>query len=115
MWCCDGCQKTRHMFGSFSGQSSKTVDVYPHINTLRRDGISGAWFRVPSCVAERPQRNDKGVRHMGNNIRVTAIRREEPDIHLYVLALIALARQLQDEDAVVIPQQKTVREEADHG
>lgn len=55
---------------------------------------------------------------MGKDIRVTAIRKEEPDIQLYVLALIALARQLQDEDevakAAAIPQQKTVREEADH-
>jgi hypothetical protein len=34
---------------------------------------------------------------MGKNIRVRAIRKEEPDIGLYVLALIALARQLQEE------------------
>ena len=35
---------------------------------------------------------------MGRQIRVTAIKKEEPDIHLYVLALIALARQLQEEE-----------------
>lgn len=35
---------------------------------------------------------------MGRHIRVEAIRKEEPDIRLYVLALIALARQLQEED-----------------
>jgi hypothetical protein len=35
---------------------------------------------------------------MGRQIRVRAIRKEEPDIRLYVLALIALARQLQEED-----------------
>lgn len=35
---------------------------------------------------------------MGRQIRVRAIQKEEPDIHLYVLALIALARQLQEED-----------------
>ena len=36
---------------------------------------------------------------MNKQIRVRAIRRKEPDIHLYVLALIGLARQLQEEDA----------------
>jgi hypothetical protein len=35
---------------------------------------------------------------MGRRIQVRAIRKEEPDIRLYVLALIALARQLQEED-----------------
>jgi len=35
---------------------------------------------------------------MGRHIRVTAVRKEEPDIRLYVLALIALARQLQEEE-----------------
>jgi hypothetical protein len=32
-----------------------------------------------------------------DHIRITAVPREEPDIGLYVLALIALARQLQEE------------------
>jgi hypothetical protein len=35
---------------------------------------------------------------MGRQIRVRAIEKEEPNVHLYVLALIALARQLQEED-----------------
>ena len=35
---------------------------------------------------------------MGRRIRITAVRKKEPDIHLYVLALITLARQLQEED-----------------
>ena len=35
---------------------------------------------------------------MGRRIRVRAIRKEEPDIRLYVLALIALARQLQEQE-----------------
>jgi hypothetical protein len=35
---------------------------------------------------------------MGKQIRVRAIEREEPDIRLYVLALIALARQLAEEE-----------------
>jgi hypothetical protein len=35
---------------------------------------------------------------MGRRIRVRAIRKEEPDTYLYVLALIALARQLQEEE-----------------
>jgi hypothetical protein len=35
---------------------------------------------------------------MGRQIRVEAIRKEDPDIRLYVLALIALARQIQEED-----------------
>ena len=33
---------------------------------------------------------------MSRQIRVRAIKKEEPDIHLYVLALIGLARQLQE-------------------
>ncbi|TDO30685.1 hypothetical protein EV643_1357 [Kribbella sp. VKM Ac-2527] len=35
---------------------------------------------------------------MGRRIRVTAIKKEEPEVRLYVLALIALARQLQEEE-----------------
>jgi hypothetical protein len=35
---------------------------------------------------------------MGKQIRVRAIPREEPDVRLYVLALIALARQLAEEE-----------------
>jgi hypothetical protein len=35
---------------------------------------------------------------MGRRIRVESIRKEEPNTRLYVLALIALARQLQEED-----------------
>ena len=35
---------------------------------------------------------------MGKQIRVRAIKKEEPDIRLYVLALIALARQLAEEE-----------------
>jgi hypothetical protein len=35
---------------------------------------------------------------MGRHIRVRAIAKEEPDIRLYVLALIALARQIQEEE-----------------
>jgi hypothetical protein len=35
---------------------------------------------------------------MRRRIRVQAVRKEEPDIRLYVLALIALARQLAGED-----------------
>lgn len=36
---------------------------------------------------------------MGRRIRVRGIRKEEPNMRLYVLALIALARQLQEEEA----------------
>ena len=36
---------------------------------------------------------------MTRPIRVTAIHKQEPEIRLYVLALIELARQLQDEEA----------------
>jgi hypothetical protein len=39
----------------------------------------------------------KGGSRMGRQIRVKAIDKEEPDIRLYVLALIALARQLQED------------------
>ncbi len=35
---------------------------------------------------------------MTRPIRVTAIHKKEPEIRLYVLALIELARQLQDEE-----------------
>jgi hypothetical protein len=35
---------------------------------------------------------------MNRRIRVRAVRKEEPDIRLYVLALIALAQQLQEEE-----------------
>jgi hypothetical protein len=35
---------------------------------------------------------------MGRQIRIKATARREPDIRLYVLALIALARQLQEEE-----------------
>jgi hypothetical protein len=35
---------------------------------------------------------------MSRRIRVRAVRKEEPDIRLYVLALLALARQLQEEE-----------------
>jgi hypothetical protein len=40
---------------------------------------------------------------MGRRIRIKATARREPDIRLYVLALIALARQLQEEEE---PQQQ---------
>jgi len=36
---------------------------------------------------------------MNRQIRVRAIKKQAPDTHLYVLALIGLARQLQEEDA----------------
>jgi hypothetical protein len=36
--------------------------------------------------------------NMSRQIRVRAITKEEPDIRLYVLALIALARQLQEDE-----------------
>lgn len=36
---------------------------------------------------------------MARKIRVTAIEKDEPELRLYVLALIALARQLQAEEA----------------
>lgn len=40
---------------------------------------------------------------MSHKIRITAVRRQEPDIRLYVLALIALARQLAEEEAAAEP------------
>jgi hypothetical protein len=36
---------------------------------------------------------------MGRRIRVTGIKKKEPNIRLYVLALIELARQLQEQEA----------------
>ncbi len=35
---------------------------------------------------------------MGRQIRIKAVPRQEPDIQLYVQALIALARQLQEQE-----------------
>jgi len=35
---------------------------------------------------------------MNRNIKIIAIDNEQPDVRLYVLALIALARQLQEEE-----------------
>jgi len=35
---------------------------------------------------------------MNRRIRVRALRKEEPDIRLYVLALIALVRQFQEQE-----------------
>jgi len=46
---------------------------------------------------EVSKRTEGGSR-MGRRIRVRAIAKEEPDIRLYVLALIALARQIQEEE-----------------
>jgi hypothetical protein len=43
-------------------------------------------------------RNAKGGLEMGQRIRVKAIRKEQPDIRLYVSALIALARQFEEEN-----------------
>lgn len=36
---------------------------------------------------------------MGRRIRVRAIKKEQPNVGLYVQALIALARQLQEQEA----------------
>jgi hypothetical protein len=36
---------------------------------------------------------------MAGRIRITVIRKDKPEVRLYVLALIALARQLQEEEA----------------
>ncbi len=56
---------------------------------------------------------------MNKRIRVRAVKKEEPDIRLYVLALIALARQLQEEEErraseVKLHQPAEQREEASH-
>jgi hypothetical protein len=41
---------------------------------------------------------------MGRRIRVRAIKKEEPNIGLYVLALIALARELQEREGQQAPE-----------
>jgi len=55
---------------------------------------------------------------MSRQIRVRAIKKEEPDTRLYVLALIALARQLQEEDerqaGEPSPEVMATGEEANH-
>lgn len=58
---------------------------------------------------------------MTRRIHVIGVRKDEPDIKLYVLALIALARQLQAEEAAKTADQQSPRAaepgpgEADHG
>ena len=43
---------------------------------------------------------------MARRIKVTGIARQEPDVRLYVLALIELARQLQAEEAAAGDQRR---------
>src|SRR6266536_2459392 len=69
---------------------------------------SGVWalhrqisavFLVANFRASGPKHiTTEGGSRMGRRIRVRAIAKEEPDIRLYVLALIALARQLAEEE-----------------
>jgi hypothetical protein len=54
---------------------------------------------------------------MSKRIRVRAVVRQEPDIRLYVLALLALAQQLQDAEQTAkadMPEHQDGAEEADH-
>ena len=46
---------------------------------------------------------------MARRIRVRGIPRPEPDVRLYVLALIELARQLQEEEAAKKPNEPSGR------
>jgi len=46
---------------------------------------------------------------MARRIKVTGIPRKEPDVHLYVLALIELARQLEAEETAHRQPDKTRR------
>ena len=48
---------------------------------------------------------------MGRKIKVEALYNERPDVRLYVLALIELARQLQGEAAAEVPKQPEKGEE----
>lgn len=66
--------------------------------------------RMPESVADRQLM--EGV-YMARRIRITAIRKEKPDVGLYVLALIALARQLQDEERAKTAEARDAREVAD--
>jgi len=50
---------------------------------------------------------------MARRIKVTGIPRKEPDVRLYVLALIELARQLEAEEASQRQPRKTVRPDDD--
>jgi hypothetical protein len=52
---------------------------------------------------------------MGRQIRVRAVQKEEPDIRLYVLALIALARQLQEEEERQAAEAQTTKPAAETG
>jgi hypothetical protein len=80
---------------------------YPY-NYLKTSGLlglsqgkfSGADFLLPNPEGRSPKTTSPDGREtcMGRQIRVRAITKEEPEIGLYVLALIALARQIQDED-----------------
>lgn len=50
---------------------------------------------------------------MSRRIRVRGVPRPEPDVRLYVLALIELARQLQAEEAETKSQEQTSNPSAD--
>ena len=53
---------------------------------------------------------------MAKRVKVTAIKKEEPDTYLYVLALIAFARQQQEEAArqATPPSEQAASEEPRH-
>jgi hypothetical protein len=94
-------QSARLAHGPFFGL------VFLVVNFLRSSGLA---------VTTR----GKGVSRMGRRIRVRAIKKEEPNIGLYVLALIALARELQeqeDQQAATVPTPQPAadsRKEANH-
>jgi len=47
---------------------------------------------------DRNQQSIEGGEHMTRNIQIKGIRNQDPNVKLYVLALIELARQLQAEE-----------------
>jgi hypothetical protein len=94
----------RFIFGLMPGEAGqrfpynylKTSDFRP----ARRQNLR-AVFLLPNFGGRRALKHIscvKGVTRMGRQIRVRAIKKEEPDLRLYVLALIALARQLAEEE-----------------
>src|SRR2546427_4261271 len=95
------------MFSAFSLQCLRKAHLCAWYNLSRGESQVLTYRRqntellfIANFQGDRPQskqRTEGGLR-MGRRVRVTAIAKEEPDIRLYVLALIALARQLQEEE-----------------
>jgi hypothetical protein len=77
-----------------------TVAIQPLItNTYVEPGVLNYLSDKPTGVAEHPRTKAEGVK-MGKRIRIRGNPRPEPDVRLFVLALMELARQQQSKDEI---------------